>query len=115
MTDQGFAARMAAAHRSTKTPGNSLKDAISRLDPTRIAQVTKIFDSCPPIARNRYIRSVQGRGGSKSAVRTMCYHCTGWDRKEAALCTARGCPLWAYNPWRVKKPTAMEKEGAPDA
>jgi len=63
-------------------------------------QVGRILADCPPKARKRYLNAVAGKGGIRQAVKSMCHHCCGWERVESAQCTARGCPLWAFNPWR---------------
>jgi hypothetical protein len=89
------------ARRSTeyaKQGVNGVKDAsfCPSLDPTRVAQVKAIHDSAPKHMRARYLEAVMGSRSRKRAMQTMCLMCCGWERNEVCLCTARGCPLWAY-------------------
>ena len=81
-----------------KTGPFSAKDAISRLDPARRAQVALILRDCPISRQKQYMRAVTGKGGRKNAITAMCIHCCGWERKEVYECTARGCPLWVWRP-----------------
>jgi hypothetical protein len=32
----------------------------------------------------------------KAAIRMFCIECTGYEGKEVAICTDRGCPLYKY-------------------
>jgi hypothetical protein len=75
---------------------NYIAKAISRLDPARRAQVQAICDSAPKSARRGYLKTMRGRASPRFAMKIMCLHCMGWVRAEVPLCTARGCPLWAY-------------------
>ncbi len=60
----------------------------------------------PAIYRRLYDRAMRGELSPRQAIRLNCIHCCGWQREEAKLCTAPGCPLYAYRPkaWRRLAP-----------
>ena len=75
------------------------KDARSRLDPTRQAQIDKIASTAPEQAKRAYLACIAGNSKVK-ALKVMCWHCCGWVRAEVGRCTAKGCPLWAFRPYQ---------------
>jgi hypothetical protein len=61
-------------------------------------QAAKVASGVKPMYRGMYAESIIGKASLPDAVKVMCLHCVGWERKEVTLCTARGCPLWKYRP-----------------
>lgn len=87
-----------AARKVAKTQCNPPQDATSGLHPSAIA----VLADCPSRSQKRYLLALSGRGGLKNAVKVMCLHCCGWQLLESAKCTAAGCPLTAFNPYKAK-------------
>lgn len=58
----------------------------------------QFFDSIPSQYKYRMIKAKKGLLSHKSVVKLNCVHCCGWSLKEAMLCTAKMCPMFAYKP-----------------
>lgn len=65
----------------------------------------QFFDSIPSKYKYQMLKAKKGLLSHKSVVKLNCIHCRGWSLKEAMLCTAKMCPMFAYRP----KPKAKEK------
>jgi hypothetical protein len=73
-------------------------------------ELTPILDSMPQAEQRRYrempntwrgtyVRAMSGRS-PKAAFKAMCGECMGWLRADIPGCTAKGCPLYPYRPWK---------------
>lgn len=49
----------------------------------------------PDIYKGLYAKRKKSR---KSAVRSFCLECVGYDPREVTKCTDKACPLWK---WRL--------------
>jgi len=83
-----------------------IQKTLTRIDPTRVAAVSKISANCPPKRLKIYLRSITGESTSRAAIKAMCQHCFGWEDLDQP-CTSYGCPLYAIKegirPKRVKR------------
>jgi len=55
----------------------------------------------PERFRKRLARAWAGKSKA-AAIASFCYECVGYNRKEVALCTSLGCPLWAQRPVKAE-------------
>ncbi len=53
--------------------------------------------TCPAEKRARYAARAARAHQYAAAVELKCLECVSWERKEAALCQIKGCPLYALN------------------
>jgi len=53
----------------------------------------------PPLHRKTYDRAMQGKS-MKSAIKSFCLECTGWQKEDVRLCTSLACPLYPYRPYK---------------
>ena len=47
-------------------------------------------------------RAYQRTGGRMNAIKAMCLHCTGYNRKDVKECSGPICPLHAWRPYQTK-------------
>lgn len=58
-----------------------------------------------PVSAVRIVeRAYQRTGGRSNAIKAMCLHCTGYDRKAVKECTGLTCPLHPWRPYQVNGP-----------
>jgi len=62
----------------------------------KIAERTR---QIPKAYRAVYEKAVSGKS-LRAAVNAQCLECTGWQRKEITLCTAKNCSLYAVRPYQ---------------
>lgn len=91
-------ARRQKAHSSVVTTEISAQNRLSRLNPTRRSIVEQRLSQMPKHCRKTYLRAIGGRS-PKSAIKSFCLECTGWQRAEVIHCTSLACPLWPYRPF----------------
>ena len=60
-------------------------------------QIAERVGQMPRSFRNVYQKAMSGRS-MKSAIKSNCLECMGWQREEVKLCTDLGCPLYPYRP-----------------
>jgi len=60
-------------------------------------QIEKRLAEMPNSYRRKYLRAMSGRS-MKSAIKSFCLECVGYQREEVKLCTDLGCPLYPYRP-----------------
>lgn len=82
------------------------------MDEKRAERIAAISAHCPTLYRKGYLKVTKGRAPPRRAIRIMCLHCCGWERAESSQCTAYGCPLWVYNPWRAEAEADVAPSGA---
>jgi len=70
--------------------------ATPKLSPTQ----QEFLRNVPPMYAGRFEKAFLGEGSPRQAIRTKCLECSGFQRIEAAACTVKLCPLWAFNSWR---------------
>lgn len=54
----------------------------------------------PVTSMLNYLRSILGRASPRQAIKAHCMECVCWQRKEVKLCTAPGCALYPYRPFK---------------
>ena len=54
----------------------------------------------PESARGILTRAYKGNSRA-TAVKAFCLQCVGYTRADVKSCTATGCPLWPYRPYRI--------------
>ncbi len=81
---------------------NSPKLTINDVDAKRRSLVSKRLENTPKKLKNRYLSAALGKASIRSAVRSFCLECIGWEREEVTKCTAYACPLYLYRPFRAK-------------
>jgi hypothetical protein len=60
-------------------------------------QMDKRLAEMPNLYHRKYLRAMSGRS-MKSAIKSFCLECVGYQREEVKLCTDLGCPLYPYRP-----------------
>ena len=72
-----------------------------------------LLDAFPESMKAVYKRAMTGK--SKAAcIKAHCLSCVGFDRKEVHLCTASGCALYPYRPYRTLKNRVAPKPVPPE-
>jgi len=66
----------------------------------RAERIRKRRADIPPIHRKIYDRAMQGKS-MKSAIKSFCLECCGWQKEEVRFCTSLACPLYPYRPYRI--------------
>lgn len=79
---------------------NILKERQRRLKVFE-ATFARRMDDCPTSAKGIMRRAILGKCGYAGAVKAMCLHCMGEDRKAVGLCTSYCCPLHRYRPFQA--------------
>ena len=64
-----------------------------------IQKINQRLSQIPKAYKGIYKKAVQGKS-LRAAVNAQCLECTGWQRKEITLCTAKACPLYAIRPYQ---------------
>jgi hypothetical protein len=98
MPTPNIATLQAAAAEAAKLPAKSIEEELETLDERRRPQAAMIAKSALKRYVPLYFRALRRELSPRAAIRMHCYHCCGWERREAAECTSTGCPLWMYRP-----------------
>ena len=72
----------------------------------------KEVDSSLPMYRGTMSKAFDGQASPRGAIKAMCLHCTGYERKVIVHCTSYGCPLWLYRPFQASKKDETTAEPA---
>jgi hypothetical protein len=65
----------------------------------RDAAIAERLAQTPKKYRATYRRAVKGRS-LRVCVNAQCLECCGWQSREVAVCTDKGCPLFAVRPYQ---------------
>ena len=98
MTDADRAAAV-AARRLMIRPQEALKHANLSLGAREEAAVLKKLDSMPISTRALYLKARAGKSLA-AAAKGHCLECVSYDRTEVAQCTALGCWMFPYRPFK---------------
>jgi len=98
MTDADRAAAT-ATRLLMKSPQEALKHAKLGLGAREEAAVLKKLISMPVSARGLFLKARASRS-LRAAVKGHCLECTSYDRTEVAQCTALGCWMFPYRPFK---------------
>ena len=60
----------------------------------------EVLEDLPISYRGIFSKSYDGSASPRQAIKAMCLHCIGYERKEITECTNQGCPLWEYRPYQ---------------
>lgn len=72
--------------------------------------------TAPVSARGCLNRALDGKASPRTAIKAQCLECVGFDRTAVTECTAFGCPLWHYRPFRKgSKPSDQASFGTQEA
>lgn len=74
--------------------------------------LTRYIDSALSIYKGRYLKAIKGTASPRNAIGTKCLECCAWERTVASACGIQACPLWSYNPWRIRAAAKGAAEGA---
>ena len=70
---------------------------------SRQPQINERLVQMPETMRKAYEKAAYGKGSPRNAIKSFCCECVGYERKEIALCTDLGCPLYMFRPkFRLK-------------
>ena len=72
----------------------------------REAQINERLAQMPQTMRKSYEKAAHGKGSPRNAIKAFCCECIGYERKEIALCTDLGCPVYAFRPKFREKDTS---------
>lgn len=67
--------------------------------PTDTPSVTRRRSQMPKIHLGTYDKALRGRSMA-AGIKAFCLECCGWQKEEVRRCTAPGCPLYLYRPYR---------------
>jgi len=67
------------------------------LAPNTAEKVAARLTQMPSTLRKTYLRALTGTA-ARSAIRSFCWMCMGWNRKDVQQCTDPACPLFPYRP-----------------
>ena len=56
----------------------------------------------PLLYASLMLHAAKGTLSPRQAIKAKCIDCCNFDRTEATNCTVKSCPLYAYNPYRLK-------------
>jgi hypothetical protein len=56
----------------------------------------------PSSAVNIVTKAYDRVGGRANAIKAMCLHCTGYNRRDIRECSSTICPLQAWRPYQAK-------------
>ena len=89
-------------------------EIISKIQPqkakaprTRQEQIAERLAQIPESQQKAYLKATQGKASPRSAIKSFCCECVGYDRGEVMLCTDGGCPLYMYRPFKTAAPPAQ--------
>ncbi len=68
----------------------------SRPTKTPAERIQERRQEMPPAYRRAYDKAMSG-GSRDAAIRSMCWHCMGWEESPAD-CTSPNCSLFPYRP-----------------
>jgi hypothetical protein len=60
-----------------------------------------------PVGQKGYLKASQGKASPRSAIKSFCCECMGYDRGEVTLCSDGACPLYLYRPFKTAAPPAQ--------
>lgn len=68
----------------------------------RQAERVKVAASYLQTVEALLLRVFTRQASYRQAIKAKCIDCSGWQKREVALCTAETCPLWRYRPFQPK-------------
>jgi hypothetical protein len=75
----------------------------------------RIVREMPSLVRGIFDRVYARAAPPRLAIKAKCYECTGGLRVEITHCTALGCPLWEYRPYRTSGKPLDHPETPPES
>ena len=68
---------------------------------TKDERIQRIRKGIPPSKIGIYDRALRGKSKT-TGIKAKCLDCCCWQQTEAALCESVECPLFPYNPFRIR-------------
>ena len=69
----------------------------------REERINKAIAEACTLHRTIMQKAYNGTAAPRSAIKSLCLACVGYERLMVTHCTGFSCPLWAYRPYQNKR------------